>query len=498
MPGRLAGRGRLRSAEADGLAEADSLADGLAEADPAGARSTGSATRWGRSRSATRRRARSADALGLAGRAGEHDLAGAVGGDRDGDRAAWSRCRARRSAGRCRRPGSPRCPGSRREAAHLVAAVVGVWTLTPWTDGLLVGGLGDLAGAAPGQQQARRRRHTGQQQGRPPGSPDRARHVGPPRHDPHPAVRRARWPYPRRPRSRVVGADRGPHADPVMPPARVTPVRPPDRSPPAGPRRSAPPASPPGRRPPAGRRPGRASAAGVPAERRHHGGGARPPTSPAHDGGPGGPRTRVDGRGEQQPGGGRPGCRPAPSRCGRPRTPVRASSARSGSTLAKCAPAPSRPPAATSQTGGAGAPGSASTTKAGSAPKETAYGSTETGGGLQRPVVEQRGDQADAWPRPPRPGWWSAPAAGWPARPAAAARPTVRRPTAPVATGLSVRPTVASRSASSAVVGPADGELAGQHGEHHRRRSRPAGARPPRPAARPPWSPPRPAPDGSP
>src|SRR3954452_538452 len=64
-----------------------------------------------------------------------------------------------------------------------------------------------------------------------------------------------------------------------------------------------------------------------------------------------------------------------PSRWGSPRTPVRASSARSGSTFTKCAPAPSRPPASTSQTGGIlPAP---NVVNAGRQANDTAYGTTE-------------------------------------------------------------------------------------------------------------------------
>src|SRR6185437_1210395 len=61
-----------------------------------------------------------------------------------------------------------------------------------------------------------------------------------------------------------------------------------------------------------------------------------------------------------------------PARCGRPRTPVAASAAVSGTVLAKCAATPSSALAAITPGGGHGPPGPAVVTTAGSAPKENA------------------------------------------------------------------------------------------------------------------------------
>src|SRR6266540_3988241 len=99
--------------------------------------------------------------------------------------------------------------------------------------------------------------------------------------------------------------------------------------------------------------------------------------TPTHDGRPGGPNASVAVAASRSPAAARR-LPVAPRRCGRPWTPVRASSVRSGKVLAKCAPAPSNPPAATIHSGGRGVPGRPSTTKAGSAAKEKAYGSTDS------------------------------------------------------------------------------------------------------------------------
>jgi predicted naringenin-chalcone synthase len=64
--------------------------------------------------------------------------------------------------------------------------------------------------------------------------------------------------------------------------------------------------------------------------------------------------------------------RRAPSRCGRPRTPVASSSARSGSALTRCAPTPSNAPTAGIQGGGSAPLGPASETNTVSPPKATA------------------------------------------------------------------------------------------------------------------------------
>ena len=204
------------------------------------------------------------------------------------------------------------------------------------------------------------------------------------------------------------------------------PVTPPVRSPPAGRRRSGHQHH----RPERGHRPAARPAAARPAYQpagRHHGGGDdRRQPGPRRR--PGRPEDQRDGRREQQAARRPPGSRPAPSRCGRPRTPVRASSSRSGSTLAKCAPAPS-------SAAGGDQPGR----RGGRA------GQGEHHEGRQRAERDAR----TAAPRPrwtsaasrraaPRPGrrWRSSAAAGfsgqrqqraWPRRPAAAARPTVRR-----------------------------------------------------------------------
>ena len=85
----------------------------------------------------------------------------------------------------------------------------------------------------------------------------------------------------------------------------------------------------------------------------------------------------------------------APSRCGRPRTPVAASSARSGSTLTKCAPTPSSAPASGSHSGGTWSALSVSETNAGRPPNATAYGSHDQGVDLSAEVVGPAGGDAD-------------------------------------------------------------------------------------------------------
>src|SRR5207244_3697601 len=95
--------------------------------------------------------------------------------------------------------------------------------------------------------------------------------------------------------------------------------------------------------------------------------------SAAQEGGPGGANTRtaVDSPSSAAVASQEP---LRPSRCGRPRTPVRASSARSGSVLTKWAPPPSAAAAVTSHHGGAGEPGRPNATNAANPPKETRYG----------------------------------------------------------------------------------------------------------------------------
>src|SRR5699024_6376228 len=68
----------------------------------------------------------------------------------------------------------------------------------------------------------------------------------------------------------------------------------------------------------------------------------------------------------------------APSRCGRPRTPVAASCSRSGSTLTRCAPAPSSAPPTAIHHGGHVGGVSASQGTAGSAPNARTYGSQDS------------------------------------------------------------------------------------------------------------------------
>ena len=89
------------------------------------------------------------------------------------------------------------------------------------------------------------------------------------------------------------------------------------------------------------------------------------------------------------------GLQRAPSRCGRPRTPVAASSARSGSTLTKCAPTPSSAPASGSQSGGTWSGLSVRETNTGRPPNATAYGSHDQARGLGAEVVGPAGGDAD-------------------------------------------------------------------------------------------------------
>ena len=287
----------------------------------------------------------------------------------------------------------------------------------------LARGLGDLAGAAPGRSSGRGR-HSGPAAERPAGS-HRARHVGPPRCNPRAVRDQPRWsvirPRLRRPvpSHHPSAAHQQDHVDQGhqhhRPEDRHRPTPRPARAPAyqlsGGTTTAAATAAQPGPR----RRPGRPEDQGAVAR-------------------------------EQQPGGGDRGPA-APSRCGRPRTPVRASSARSGSTLAKCAPAPSSAPAATSQAGGRGAR-AAPAPRRRAAPERDGVRQHRDRGGLQRPVVEQRGDQREGRGRTPRPvvvsassGTATAATAATPDRPAR--RPRRRRRV------CRCRPTRASRSASS-------------------------------------------------
>src|SRR5690606_5318766 len=136
-----------------------------------------------------------------------------------------------------------------------------------------------------------------------------------------------------------------------------------------------------------------------------------------------------------------------PIRCGRPRTPVAASSARSGRALAKWAPAPSSAAAPSSQAGGVA--GTASTANAARAANDRPYGTTDSGvrlsgqlyaSALARPTV------ATAPAAPPT--RWASTTVDTAATPAATA--TVPRVTSPAATGLSRPPAAASRAASIA------------------------------------------------
>ena len=139
---------------------------------------------------------------------------------------------------------------------------------------------------------------------------------------------------------------------------------------------------------------------------------------------------------------------PRPSRCGRPRTPVRRSSARSGSTLTKWAPPPSAAAAATSHQGGSGAPGRPSTTNAANDPNETRYGTgdaTVTFNGQLYASPLARATVATIAAGQPESS--ANPTVTGPAT--SAPSPTVCLLICPEAIGLSARPATLSRAASS-------------------------------------------------
>ena len=87
----------------------------------------------------------------------------------------------------------------------------------------------------------------------------------------------------------------------------------------------------------------------------------------------------------------------APRMCGRPRTPVRASSSRSGSTFTRWMAAPSAAPAIHAH-GAAGAGGWAdSGAREGKAPKPTRNGKIETGVALSPALYAQAAARKRAW-----------------------------------------------------------------------------------------------------
>ena len=138
-----------------------------------------------------------------------------------------------------------------------------------------------------------------------------------------------------------------------------------------------------------------------------------------------------------------------PSRCGRPRTPVAASSSRSGSTLAKWAPAPSSAPAIGSHHGGVGAAGQREHDEHRQQAEADEVGQHGEPARLQPEVIgptrghrnQVRGAGRDTAGERQRHAGGHGQRRSRP--------PTVRADTVPAAIGLSDRPTARSRSASS-------------------------------------------------
>ena len=136
-------------------------------------------------------------------------------------------------------------------------------------------------------------------------------------------------------------------------------------------------------------------------------------------------------------------------RCGRPRTPVRRSSSRSGRTFVRCTAAPSAAPAIQPHRAVTRGSGRASVASDGKIPKLTRNGTIENGVDFSPALYDHADARKTAWAASiphPRGAESSSAAASAPS----AAPHATRSLTSPRAIGLSVRPTARSRGASIA------------------------------------------------